>query len=160
MKSIEQRDLYAAALDAYRTEVPVEQWSRYGRALSKSGLEKEIQKRGYPSFERKRLDSAACKPIFQEMAAVLTAWLDKHEPEKEDGQIEQQCSAIAPQLDPSVKRLQREVERLEKELKNAQRREHSSRQRCALLEARLEAIEQQHDAFEQHCTRSLKTLHV
>ena len=83
MKSTDQRDVYALALDAYRTEVSVEQWPRYGRTLSKSGLEKEIRKRGHPRFERKRLDSTACRTIFQEMTATLTSWIDENEPENQ-----------------------------------------------------------------------------
>ncbi len=160
MKSSIQRDIYAEALDAYRREVPIQQWPKYRRALSKSGLEKVIKERGHSRFDRKRLDSTACEPILKEMEAALAVWLAENEPENVQNEQKPNPPATVRQLDANTKRLQREIECLNKELINTKRRENHYKQRCALLEAQLEDAKRQHDAFEQHCQKSLRTLHV
>lgn len=162
MKSTDQRDIYAEALDTFKREVPINQWPRYGQTLSKSGLEQAMRRRGYPRFERKRLESTACKHIYQEMLSCLAEWLSQQSPEKEVEKptVELRTDPTPRPRNTDVERLQREVGRLEKELKKLQRSEKAYQRRCALLEEKLEALTQQRSAFEQHCTRSLRTLHV
>lgn len=156
MKSTEKRDLYAEGLDRYREEVPIDEWPVYRGAVSRSGLARAIQARGYPSFERKRLESAKCRPILKAMDHVVSESIGANPNASSNGRQPSVTAADSAE----VRRLRRRVVHLEKDLKNAERREVQYRERCALLEAEKEGIRRQHDAFEQHCHTSLRTLHV
>lgn len=156
MKSTEQRDLYAEALDRYREEVPVEQWPLYSGTISKSGLERQLRQRGLSSFERKRLDSSKCRPILAAMNETVRKWQETRslpEPGPEPVQ--------APPIDNAeVRKLQSRVKQLERDIENARRREVEYRKRCAVLEAEVEDMRRRRSAFEEHCHTSLTTLHV
>ena len=157
MKSTEIRDQYAEALGCYRDEVPVEQWPVWGGAISRSGLARVLRARGFSSFERKRLESSKCRPILRTMDEAVKRHLRET---KVADKPASRPAAAAQADDAEVGRLRRRIEQLEKELRNAERREAQYRGRCALLEAEQEAVRRQHDAFEQHCHASLRTLHV
>ncbi len=159
MKSTAQRDIYAQALENYQREVPVEKWSTYQNKLSKSGLARELQKRGFPSFDRKRLESSACAPLFQEMEREVESYLAAN----------QSSDAIATKpaevtTDREAKRLinklQRKVEQLEKDLKAAERREKYHREKSAIVQEELEQLRRNIGSIEEHSLTSLRTLHL
>ncbi|UEX78758.1 hypothetical protein [Sediminicurvatus halobius] len=156
MKSTRKRDIYADALERYREEVPMERWPVYAGAISRSGLAREIQARGFPSFERKRLQSAKCKPLVEAMdAAVKDATAAATTVAAAGVRATSGASDNA-----EIRRLTRKVERLETDLKNAERRAARYRDRCAVLESEKEEMRRQRDVFEEHCQSSLRTLHV
>ena len=155
MKATEKRDMYAAALEQYRNEVSVDQWPRNGAQVSRSGLARVLRDSGYGSFDRKRFESSACRPIIEAMDERVREVVGSREPSR--GQTSDKNDKVDSK---EMRRLRREVERLDKELRNAERREKKYRERCGLREAELEGVKRQHDAFEEHCKDSLKTLHV
>lgn len=155
MKSTDIRNIYAEALDRYRREVPIEQWPIYGSAVSRSGLARALQSRGFGSFERKRLESSKCRPILREMDAAVKASVADTKPKEAPKQDNMRVSNSA-----EVRQLRRRITHLETELRNTERREAHYRERCAVLEAEVEMTRRQYDAFEEHCVSSLRTLHV
>ena len=157
MKSTMQRDIYAEALAAYQAQIPIEQWPTQNGMLSKSGLERVMRTRGFPRFERKRFDSSKCRPLIMEMNQALSAQLARSQPsndDRNDGGKSHGATNI------EIRLLERRIEQLENELKSVEGREKRYRERCRLLEAEVESTRSQHDAFERHCMRDLRTLHV
>ena len=157
MKSTVQRDLYADALESFLAEVPIDQWPMTGRSLSRSGLERAMRLRGFVRFDRKRLLSSKCAPIFKRMEVLLAEYLAKNVDASDGNDEAPSGGSVATREE---KHFRRRIDDLERELSNAIRREKAYKEKCALLEAQIEAIRSRRDAFEVHCETSLRTLHL
>ncbi len=117
-----------------------------------------MQERGLAAFERKRLESAACRPILKKMSEDLQQWLERFLPESEGS--EQSESAIDKTSSKELKQANRRIVMLEKALQKAEREANRYRERAAVLQSEIDDNHRQMDAFEKHCRESLRTLHV
>jgi hypothetical protein len=154
-KSTVIRDQYADELRRYMDTVPVVDWPIYRNALSRSGLADAIKDRGFSRFDRKRLQSNACRPIVKEMEARIDAsvcQLDReNQPESE---------ALDAPARPALKQTHGDALKLERALAQSEEEAKRLKSRCNRLVRDLKHVEQQQSAFEKHCRESLRTLHV
>ncbi len=162
-KSTVIRDQYALELQKYIDETSVSDWPVYRKKISQSGLERIMQARGLKSFERKRLGSAACRPLVKKMNLELSLWLSKQsQPEVVKAQNQPDSAEILQSVNTNSKELakaQRRITQLEKSLKKIEQQAERYREKCALLQTEIDAKERQQDAFEKHCRDSIRTLH-
>ncbi len=162
-KSTIIRDKYAIELQVYIDETSASEWPVYRKNISRSGLERIMKARGLKSFERKRLESAACRPLVKKMNLELSHWLlEQSEPEKVEIQNQSGKTELSYNLNIDSKELakaQRLIAQLEKSLKKAEKQAERYREKCALLQTEIDASERQQDAFEKHCRDSMRTLH-
>ena len=162
-KSTLIRDKYAIELQKYIDETSVSDWPIYRKNISRSGLERIMKARGLRSFERKRLESAACRPLVKKMNLELSHWLSE-QLEHETVEIQSQSgkTEISHNLNIDSKELaksQRLIAQLEKSLKKAEKQAERYREKCALLQTEIDASERQQDAFEKYSRESMRTLH-
>ena len=157
-KSTVTRDKYADELQAYIDETPIAQWPVYRQKVSRSGLERVMRSRGFSSFERKRLESAACQPIIKKMNRALEPLFSEKQQSKK---VEIKVGIIENnEISKELATAKRRIEQLEKSLRKAEQQNQRYSERCALLQTEIESNIRQRDAFQQHCYESLRTLHV
>lgn len=147
---------YASELQEIVDTVPIVKWPAHGKVLSKSGIETLMKARGFTSFERKRLKSPACLPIFQKMNSqyeeyILSLGINK--PIKVGQSTSKTTSGDFKLLEKENKKLKRKIKKLENEL-------HQKEQRIALLNDEMEGFSLKTDAIEEYNRSSLRTLHV
>jgi septal ring factor EnvC (AmiA/AmiB activator) len=147
---------YAIELKSIMNTVPIVKWPAHGKVLSKSGIETLMKARGFTSFERKRLNSSACAPIFQEMKKkyeeyILSLGIDIST--KAANKPTTAKSSESKLLEKDNKKLKRKIKQLEKQL-------NQTEQRVALLNDELEGFSLKADAIEEYNSTSLRTLHV
>ena len=150
------RDKYAVALKEYMETVPVEEWAIHGYKISKSGIQRALKERGFEKFERKRLESSACKPIVLEMEKRLEAYLkeigfEENKPVKKE-QLQEKKSSDA--------KLVKENEALKDEVKKLKRSIERYKRKISLMQEEAEQNNRQNDAFIKHCQTGLRTIHV
>jgi septal ring factor EnvC (AmiA/AmiB activator) len=147
---------YASELQKIVDTVPIVKWPAHGKVLSKSGIETLMKARGFTSFERKRLKSPACSPIFEEMNRKYDEYIRSLGIDistKADKKTSTTKSSDFKLLEKENKKLKRKIKKLENEL-------HQKEQRIALLNDEMEGFSLKTDAIEEYNRSSLRTLHV
>ena len=147
---------YAIELKKIMDTVPTVKWPAHGKVLSRSGIEALMKARGFTKFERKRLTSSACAPIFQEMNReyekyIRTLGIDI--PTKTANKPAGAKNSDFKLVEKENKKLKRKIKQLEKKL-------NQTEQRVALLNDELEGFSLKADAIENYNSTSLRTLHV
>lgn len=147
---------YAIELKIIMDTVPIVKWPAHGKVLSRSGIETLMKVRGFTSFERKRLNSSACSPIFEEMNRKYDEYIRSLGIDistKVDNKASITKSSNFKLLENDNKKLKRKIKRLEKEI-------NLKEQRITLLNEELEGFSLKADAIEEYNRMSLRTLHV
>lgn len=160
--SIEIKEAYAQALTDFKNNTPVEQWPAHGRKLSKSGMERLMKQQGFSSFERKRLASSLCKPIWNEMQRQYSCYLEqlgiKHKPLRKIPEKSDTKSKFPESIE--LTELQKEVNRLNQRVKSLEKKLERENQKVALLNEELEQCSLRQNAIDEYGLVSLRTLHV
>jgi hypothetical protein len=147
---------YAIELKIIMDTIPIVKWPAHGKVLSRSGIETVMKARGFTSFERKRLNSSACSPIFEEMNRKYDEYIRSLGIDistKADKKASTTKSSDFKLLEKENNKLKRKIKKLENEL-------NQKEQRIALLNDEMEGFSLKTDAIEEYNRSSLRTLHV
>ena len=147
---------YAIELQNIMDTVSIVKWPAHGKVLSKLGIETLMKARGFTSFERKRLNSSACAPIFQEMKKKYEEYILSLGIDISTKTVNKPTTVKSSEF----KLLEKENKKLKRKIKQLENKLNQTEQRVALLNDELEGFSLKADAIEDYNSTSLRTLHV